>query len=94
MANPSPEPTAIWAVRSAVAVHVASRRGRSNFRHASHRSHPACLPLLCLLLISVTVTSGCATCGRSSEQASEKKGGNIWSDRSFWGWLLDAYGTH
>jgi hypothetical protein len=52
------------------------------------------LTLLCLLLILVTVASGCATCGHSSAQAREDNGLDIWSDRSFWDWLLNNYGTH
>jgi hypothetical protein len=63
-------------------------------RYASQRRNAACLSLLCLVLISVAVTSGCATCGRSSVPPREKKSGDIWSDRSLWGGLLDAFGTH
>ena len=63
-------------------------------RYASHRRNAAFLSLLCLLLISIAVTSGCATCGRSSVPANEKKGAGIGSDRSLWGGLLDLYGTH
>lgn len=61
---------------------------------ASPRRDAGYLSFLCWLVMSISVTSGCATSGHSSVPASEKKGGAILSDRSFWGWLQDAYGTH
>ena len=73
---------------------VAQQPAASELHHASHRLKAACLSWLCLLLIGVALISGCATCGRSSVPASEKQGGDIWSDRSLWGGLLDVFGTH